>query len=650
MRSISLSLLITALVSVAQPVQAASWVDELTRWFTDLFEGEPAPAVVADDSAAIDSLRNSPLGLMLNEIPRADTLAGIKDWPYVSVNAAADIERYQRLLRRTTLLTNPAGKLPLTADAVRVIYRKGERPQFMLDVLTRFTDVREVAFSNLLPEVLSVSVQVPTIIVANDGLFRGSNPWYLSLADSTANHVTLLHFGDASRLAGLPSNWSVINCPTRTKESETFTAQAIFGAELIDGRLTNTSPQYAAGTGYRLGGNRGGYRLPEQLGIDREAIERADYHINWGIRYRAMPGAQLVVMKDGHVVYEKAYGRQSYRRDPVTNNDLYDLASVTKAASTTLALMKLYDDGLIDLDKRVWAYLPHYRRNLIGQFTLRQFLAHQTGLQPNLPVQQFMGRKFTSDSLSTAFQFPLGPGTYLDSRIPRWVEQSLTGPLEYTKRPSYLYSDLNFYVLQLVVERVSGQSLDQYVSDRFYRPLGLSHLTYLPTNTFPLDRIVPTAHEPWMRGGTLRGFVHDEGAAMLGGVAGHAGLFGNARDLARLFQLVNNGGSLNGVDFLQPETVEQFTERNGYNYRSLGFDRFHGRYGTAAFGAGKGTVGHLGFTGTSVWADPENNLVFVLLTNRISPNPENDKFVKMGIRGRVSREVYRALDTYGVKS
>ena len=153
-----------------------------------------------------------------------------------------------------------------------------------------------------------------------------------------------------------------------------------------------------------------------------------------------------------------------------------------------------------------------------------------------------------------------------------------------------------------------------------------------------------------MRGGTLRGFVHDEGAAMLGGVAGHAGLFGNAYDLARLFQLFNNGGSLDGVEYLSRETVAEFTKRNGYNYRSLGFDRFHGRYGTAALGAGKNTIGHLGFTGTSVWADPENNLVFVLLTNRVSPDPGNDKFTKLSIRRRVSREVYRALDSYEVES
>ena len=236
-----------------------------------------------------------------------------------------------------------------------------------------------------------------------------------------------------------------------------------------------------------------------------------------------MPGAQLVVMKEGHVVYEKAYGRQSYRRDPVTNNDLYDLASITKTAATTLAVMKLFDDGLIKLDKRVRG-LPAAVPAQPGGLLFNQAAVGA----PDRSATQLTGPtihgapvylRLPQRELSSATR----PGEVSRQPRPAMDRRVNLRPAGYTKRPTYQYSDLNFYLLQLVVERVAGQPLDQYVAEHFYRPMGLSHLTYLPTTKFPTGRLVPTVHESWMRGGTLRGFVHDEGAAMLGGVAGHAG-------------------------------------------------------------------------------------------------------------------------------
>lgn len=313
--------------------------------------------------------------------------------------------------------------------------------------------------------------------------------------------------------------------------------------------------------------------------------------------------------------------------------------------------MQLYDRGQIDVNKRVRDYLPEFKRNLVGRYRLDQLLTHHTGLQPNIPVGEFMGKEFTSDSTSPTFGIPISTNRWLDSRMPGWVRESLSGNLEYTKRPTYRYSDLNYYLLQLVVEAVSGQSLDEFVRQNFYQPMGLGRIAYQPYENYPAEMLVPTIVEPWMRGGLLRGYVHDEGAALLGGVGGHAGLFSNAHDLAQLFQLLNDRGSFNGVEYLSPETVALFTGHGRYNYRALGFDRLAGRWGSAhEYGAGTNTVGHLGFTGTSVWADPENDLVFVLLTNRVNPDPKNTKFLNMDIRGRVTKEIYRSLNTWEVES
>lgn len=653
MRVLTLSLF-TCLLFTSQPAHAAGWVEDVVGWFSQLFTDSTPATDTKVAPINQDSLRATPLGLLLNKTPSSAVLPVDRNWPFQTIDAEQDMARYNQLLNQTVLLTDPAGKLPLNSSAVRVIYPEATRPEIFLDMLRRFVDVQEVAYSNLIPEVLSVSANVPTVVVVDDvtKLTTPANPWYLSLADSLRTSTTvLLHFGNPAHLAGLPTDWQAFNCPERTKESEALLAQALVGAERIAGQLSKSTPQFAAGTGYRLVGERIGFRFPEQMGIDRNVLQKVDYQIERGIRYRAMPGAQLVVLKSGQVVYEKAYGHQTFRKDPVTNGDLYDLASVTKAASTTLAVMKLYDEGRIDLRARVRDYLPEFKRRLVGGYRIDQLLSHQTGLQPNLPVLPYYTREFTSDRQSYTHQFPIGPGKYLDSRVPDLARKAVGGKLEHTRRPSYVYSDVNYYLLQLVVEQISGSSLDQYVADKFYGPMGLGKITYNPLNHFPAERLVPTINEPWLRGGLLRGYVHDEGAAVLGGVAGHAGLFSNARDLGRLFQLLNNGGTLNGREYLRPETVELFTSRSPYNYRALGFDRLNARWGSAVQnGASAETVGHLGFTGTSVWADAENDLVFVLLTNRVCPNPKNDKFQRMHIRSRVAQAVYRSLGSYSLNS
>lgn len=642
--------LITALLLVSSPVHAASWTETLMDWFTSFFSEETP--VEADEwtNAQLDSLRSTPTGLLLNQVADADTLAIESAWPYESVNIAADLERHNRLLQETVLLTKPRKLLPFNETvAIRVVYRQDQRPGRFIAMARRFADVQEVPYDDGLGLVLPVGLALPTIILADDpvGQSAFNSDWYHSLFELEGNAVTFIHFGDPALVGGLPTDWSVINTPLRCKESESFLAQALFGAELIDGRLKKTTPAYAAGTGYRLEPYRAGFRLPELLGIDRRKLENADYYINRGIRYRAMPGAQLLVLKDGQVVYEKAYGHQTYREQAVTPADLYDLASITKAAATTLAVMKLYETGKLKLDAELRDFLPELKRLPIGHYKVERLLAHHTGLQSDIPLYGLIGKQYVAEEVRDDFLLPIGTDRWLDSKVPGMIRKNLKGTIGRTKLQVYNYSDLNFYLLQLIVETAAGEPMEDLLEREIYHPLGLGKLGFRPAGKFPAERLVPTAIDPWMRGGLLRGYVHDEGAALLGGVAGHAGLFSNAYDLGRLFQMLNDGGEFAGRQILQPETVALFTAKNRFNYRALGFDRLTaGWQNVISAGASRETFGHLGFSGTSVWADPENDLVFVLLTNRIHPDPKNDRFQEMQIRGKVHQAVYYALNTW----
>ncbi|MEM9526338.1 MAG: serine hydrolase [Bacteroidota bacterium] len=647
----NLTLVFTAaLLLTTQPVFAGSWAEEIIEWFTDLFTSDPPVEKRSLTPAQLDSLRATPLGLQVVEIPDADTLAINGSWPLESLTVATDLERHNRLLRETIVLTNPSGILPFEdVPAVRVIYRQDQKPRYFLQVLGRFTDVQAIPFDEVLPEALRFAVDIPTIILVDDPAngARFNADWYTKLFDRTTDKSICLHFGDPAVLTGLPKDWTLINSPLRSKESEAFLAQALFGAQTLDGRLESYTTAFPVGTGYRLDATRGGFRMPELLGIDRTKFDYVDYQINRGIRYRAMPGAQLLVMKDGHVVYEKAYGHHTYRQQAVTPGDLYDVASITKAAATSLAVMKLYDAGKIDLEAQVRDYLPEFKRRQIGRYRIEQLLTHHTGLQPELPLYGLIGKQFVSDTEHDDFSLPIGQERWLDERVPEMVRKALRGKIAFTRRAVYKYSDINYYLLQLITEAIAEEPMEELLEREVYAPLGLGKLTFRPAERFPKERLVPTVRDPWMRGGLLRGYVHDEGAALLGGVAGHAGLFSNAYDLARLFQVLNAGGTYAGEEIFSLETVALFTSRSRYNYRALGFDRLAGGWSNVvSAGASMNTIGHLGFSGTSVWSDPENDLVFVLLTNRVHPNPTNEKFMKMRIRGRVHAGVYRALNTW----
>lgn len=358
---------------------------------------------------------------------------------------------------------------------------------------------------------------------------------------------------------------------------------------------------------------------------------RIDSIVQRGIDAHAMPGCQIVVMHNGHKVFDRAYGNISYDygSNEVDSQTLYDLASLTKVCATTLAVMSLYENNRLSLDDRLSKYLPYLRSTNKADITVRQALSHQTRLKAFDAYWQQSNNRDTILALIAASQLVDKP----------------------------VYSDLNFILLADVVEHITGQTLDEYVDEQFYEPMGLTSTMFNPmakgdgAEGFVPAEIAPTESDS-IRGGLggyIWGTVHDPNAAALGGVSGHAGLFSTAGEVAELMQMLLNGGVYNGQRYLKEETVKTFTSRHFAdlgNRRALGFDKQlfkPSKSGQACPEASQSSYGHTGFTGTMLWVDPEYNLIYVFLSNRVHPSAAENKLAKMNIRTDIQSIIYELI-------
>lgn len=390
---------------------------------------------------------------------------------------------------------------------------------------------------------------------------------------------------------------------------------------------------------------------PEWLAVDSIARD--------GIAHRAFPGAEVIAIQNGQVKYHKAFGHYEYdpKSLPVNLESIYDLASVTKVSATTVAIMKLYEQGKVGLDNTLGDYLPVARETDKADLKIRDILLHQAGLNPYISFYTETTDKKTKEPLpayysnhrDTLFTIPVAQNVWLrrdynDTMMVRIMNSKL-GP-----RGKYVYSDNDFILLGKIVQAVTGMPLDQYVQKTFYTPLGMYTTGFKPWQRFGLERVVPTEQDNYWRHQLLRGYVHDEGAAMFGGVSGHAGLFSNAYDLSLLYQMLLNGGTFNGERYLKPETIKLFTAYGSdISRRGLGFDKPEKDNETRKEPypsqlASPETFGHTGFTGTCVWVDPKANLVYIFLSNRVYDSRDNNLLGSMNIRGKIQDAIYRALD------
>jgi beta-N-acetylhexosaminidase len=392
--------------------------------------------------------------------------------------------------------------------------------------------------------------------------------------------------------------------------------------------------------------------VKNQANLIENGFKRIDDIAQSGITLGAYPGCRVLVAKNGNVVYDKAFGTLDWKaKQKVGLQTIYDLASITKVAGSTLAAMKLVDDSLLDINKTLGDYLPIPANNEYSKICIKNMLSHCAGLTPWIPFyQQSMENGELKPGIYTnkadaTHQMEVAKGIYiLDSYRDSIFNAILHTPLSNDK--SYKYSDLGYYFIQRIVEKQTGKSLDVYLKENFYEPLGLSTMGYTPLNKFEVTRIAPTEKDEVFRKQQIQGHVHDQGAAMMGGVAGHAGLFSNAQDLAVVMQMLMDEGVYNGQRYLTAETIRLFNTRHfDGNRRGLGFDKpsLTPGHGSTCREADTSSFGHTGFTGTMCWADPKNGLVYVFLSNRVNTDAENKKLQELNIRTEIQKEMYRVL-------
>lgn len=448
---------------------------------------------------------------------------------------------------------------------------------------------------------------------------------------------------------------AIVMAYENTLLSQEYAAQLIFGGIEAKGKLPITaSVLFPVGSGLVSKKKRLKYSIPNEEGFNPGKLNQIDSIVYNGIDKKAFPGCQVLVARRGNIVYNKAFGHHTYeKKRAVKPDDIYDLASITKVTASVPNFMKLVEDGVLDLDYNLCDYLNYVDTTCYINMNLRRMLAHNAGLVSWIPFYtKTMKRgqlKFDvySNTKSKDYSVKVTDGLYIrpeyTDSIRSWITQH-----GIHKKHDYRYSDLGYYFYKDIIEDKTGRKLDVISDSLFYKPLGATTLTYNPLNKFPKSRITPTENDMFFRKKLVHGTVHDPGAAMIGGVAGHAGLFSSANDLAKMFQMYLNGGEYGGERYLSPEVINEFTKvqfPDEENRRGAGFDKPSGdSKGPTCDCVSKDSFGHSGFTGTLVWADPDKEILYIFLSNRVYPDAENKKLIRMNIRTDIQEVIYHSIE------
>lgn len=431
--------------------------------------------------------------------------------------------------------------------------------------------------------------------------------------------------------------------------------QFLMGTFGSTGKLPMTvTSLYQNGTGIDVPwGGRLKDSRPEELGINPNDLAKIDDIVKEGINAGAFPGCQVVVAIDGKLIFRKSYGYHTYaKKQEVLDSDIYDIASITKIAASTLSVMKLNSEDKFNLEGKLMDYIPQVMgESALKNIKLRHMLSHQAGLTPWIPFytktleEGELSSKYYASSKSDSFNVKVAEDLWIRGDYEgRMYDQMLTSTLGARR---YKYSDVGYYFIKKIVESLTGKPFDRYVTEEFYKPMGLTSICYNPLDRFDKSQITPTEDDKIFRKQLIHGYVHDQGAAMLGGVGGHAGVFSNATDLASLMQMFLNKGMYGGEQIIVEQVIEEYTDCQycETNRRGAGFDKpvRNRQGGPCSNKASLKSFGHSGFTGTLAWADPEYKVNYVFLSNRVYPDAENWKLVKMGTRTAIQDVIYDAL-------
>ncbi len=527
-----------------------------------------------------------------------------------------------------------------------------------------FNSTKEISASNQSKLLSQLSKKDIVIVGLHDmssyaskgfGLSESAKSFVNKLSKQTK--VILVVFGNPYCLQYFDEVDNVLVAYDEGSMHEDVAAKALFGGTSIRGKLPITaSPKSKFGNGVStMQINRMGMAPAESVGINGVALEsKVDSLMKAAIEMKATPGGVVLVAKDGKIILNKAYGYHTYsKKNRSRTTDLFDLASITKIAATTISVMKLVDEGKLDVEQPLSRYLTPLQQTNKSSMSLKEIMCHRAGLKPWIPFfEQTVSEKkqplekFYKKKKAGNYSVLVTDKLYMEKTFVDTMWNQIFDS-ELRERREYKYSDLGFYMLSRMVKDVSGMSLDKFALKNFYSPLGLVTATYKPLERFSKSAIVPTEDDNYWRQQLVHGHVHDMGAAMLGGVSGHAGLFGTASDLAVIMQMLLNGGSYGGVQYLKPETVRKFTTRHPHcTRRGIGFDMKEldaSKSQNMGSMASNNTFGHLGFTGTVTWADPDHDLIYVFLSNRTFPSMHNYKLNKEDFRPKIQNAIYESM-------
>jgi len=477
---------------------------------------------------------------------------------------------------------------------------------------------------------------------------------------SQKTKVVLVLFGSPYSLSKFDNIPTVIVAYEEDPMAQEAAAQGIMGANDISGKLPVTaSDRFPNETGIHIPSiNRLGYAIPEAVGLNTDTLNKIQTLVDQLIKERAAPGCQVLIAKNNKVVYHKAFGHHTYdKKVPVTIDDIYDLASVTKVLATSLSAMHLEDNGNFDRKAPIKQYVPGEDTTNKADIIYEDIMAHMGGLKPWIPFyrptlsgekKKVPSKEYYKTSPQNGFEIPVADHLFLRNDYQDTMYRKVfSSGLRDTK--DYRYSDLAFYIMNKTVQNISGYQVDGYAEINFYNPLGLRNTMFNPYRHVDMQHIVPSEKDDYWRHAKVQGYVHDMGAAMMGGVSGHAGLFSNSYEVGVLMQMMLNDGAYGGKQYLSPSIIDQYTERHWRSTRrGIGWDMKElnpKKKQNMSESASANAFGHLGFTGTAAIADPDHDLVFVFLSNRTYPSMKNNKLGKNDYRPKIHTVVYDALMT-----
>lgn len=552
------------------------------------------------------------------------------------LNGLAQPAYKQHVVNYTQVHKNPKDLLPLKdlSGEIAVVVSDKARFQSFVNACKKYAKVQVIQAD----EVLEQSKYYKTLLV----LLSPNDPredWaekFGYIATRNMKNVVLIDFDEGGSPLVVNDAVAHIQAKSYNEKDQQQAALTIFGG------LASTQ-------GVKTKQTRIQYFNEEFSGINRQAMEsEIDLIASEAIREKATPGLVVMVIKNGQVVFEKAYGYHTYEnKRPTHTSDIFDLASISKIVGTTPVVMHLEEQGVIKLDDPLKKYIYESENLEIGNTQLRTILLHEAGFIPYIPFYRDLNPNDVSRFYTSSHQLKMADSSFLINGYYQkhmWPKM-LEAPLK--TQGKYVYSDISLYVMQEVVERMKSKRLDVLASDFLFEPMGMFKTGYLPRERFSEKDIVPTENDTSFRKVLLKGYVHDQGAAMAGGVAGHAGLFSTAGDLAMYGQMLLNRGEYGGKRFFKAETVDKYSSKqSSVSRRGLGFDRHdpNPELEYPSKMSNESVYGHTGYTGTCIWIDPQNQLVYIFLSNRVHPQVST-KILELNTRSRIQDAIYKNIQS-----